>query len=90
MTSGFDQARADIAHGAVVGGERLVQLRHVPADGRLLFDEIDLEALLGEIERSLHPRDATTDDHDCADRLIVDRCVTCLSHNSSLTVISDK
>ena len=67
MAPSFDQPRRDGAHGAVVGRESFIQLCHVSADGRLLLDEIDLEALFGQIERGLHPRDATANDQHGAD-----------------------
>ena len=40
------------------------------ADRRFLFDEVDLKALIGLIERRLHPRDAAADDHHRPNRLI--------------------
>ena len=67
----LDQARRYGAHGAVVGGEGLVELRHVSTDSRLSFDEIHLKALIGQIERGLHPGDAAADDHDGADRRFI-------------------
>jgi len=60
---GLDQLGRDSAHGAVVGGEGLVELGHLAANGRLRLDQVDLEAPLGEIERGLHPGDAAADDH---------------------------
>ena len=71
MAARLDQARRDGAHGAVVGGEGLVELRHVSADGGLGFDQIHLEALIGQIERGLHPGDAAADDHDGTDGWLV-------------------
>ena len=68
IAPGLDEFRGDGAHRAVVGGEGLVQLRHVPADGGFGFDEIDFEALLGEVEAGLHPGDAAAHDHDGSDR----------------------
>ena len=41
------------AHGAVIRGKRLVQLCHVAADGRLALDEVDMDAMGSDIERSL-------------------------------------
>ena len=45
----FHQLGGHDAHGAVVGGESLVQLGHDAADGRLLLQQIDLEARLGQV-----------------------------------------
>ena len=55
---------AEVAHGAVIRGKGLVELGHVPADGRFGFDQVNLKAGFGEIERGLHPRDAAPHDHD--------------------------
>ncbi len=49
------------AHGAVVGGEGLVELSHDPADGWGLVQQVDLEARLGQIERGLHAADPRAD-----------------------------
>ena len=50
------------ARRAVKRRERLVDLRHLAADGRLLFDDIDLETRLCDIERRLNARNAAADD----------------------------
>ncbi len=64
MSVTFDELRRFDAHRAVVGGEGLVQLGHLAADGRRLLDQIDPIARSGEIERGLDAADAATDDHD--------------------------
>jgi hypothetical protein len=46
----LDQLGGQRAHRAVVGGEGLVELRHVAAEGWLLLDQIDLVPPLGKIE----------------------------------------
>ena len=71
MAAHVHQLGADVAHRAVIGRERLIELRHVAADRRFLLDEVDLEALIGQIERGLHPRDAAADDHHGADGLLI-------------------
>ena len=55
---GLDQLGGQGAHRAVVGGEGLVELRHVAAEGRRLLDEVDLVAALGEVEGALDAGDA--------------------------------
>ena len=69
MPADLDQFRSENSYGAVVGRKGLVELRHMPANRGLLFDEIDLIAGLGEVERGLHAGNATAHDHDGAYRL---------------------
>ncbi len=52
------------AGGTIQRGERLVKLRHMSADGRILFDEINLLAGVGQLERGLDTGDAAADDQD--------------------------
>ena len=47
MSGRTDQPRADGTHGAVIGGEGLVQRGHVAADGRFFLDQVHLEAGIG-------------------------------------------
>jgi len=68
VAAGLDQLRADGAHGAVIGGEGLVELGHVPADGGPRLDEVHAEALVGQVEAGLHSGDAAADDEDRAGR----------------------
>ncbi len=49
------------AGGAVEGGERLVEHRHVAADGAAAFDQVDLLAPVGDLERRLDAGDASPD-----------------------------
>jgi len=56
------------AHRAVVRGERLVELRHLAADGRRLLDQEDLEAGGRHVERGLDAADPAAHDHDVAER----------------------
>lgn len=67
MAAGVDQFWADGAHGAIVRGERFIELCHVSADGGLGFHQVDLEALVSQIEAGLHTGDATADDQDRSD-----------------------
>src|SRR3990172_6248571 len=64
MSPGIDQLGADRAHGAIVGGESLVELSHVSADGGLAFHEVDAKALLGQVEAGLHSGNAAAEDED--------------------------
>ena len=60
VAPGLDQLRRQGAHRAVVGGEGLVELGHVAAEGRRLLDQVDLVAALGEVEGALDAGDTTT------------------------------
>jgi hypothetical protein len=66
MAADVDQLGADIAHGAIIGREGLVQLGHMPADGRFLLNQVDLEALIGQIQGSLNAGDAAANHHNRA------------------------
>ena len=50
MATGFHQLGRDDAHGAIVGGKGLVQLRHHAADGRILFRQDDPIAGVGQVK----------------------------------------
>ena len=63
----LDQLGREDAHGAVAGGEGLVELGHAAADGRRRLDQIDLEAGLGQVQRRLDAGDAGAGHHDRAD-----------------------
>jgi hypothetical protein len=43
---------------AIQGREGLVELGHVPADGRFALDQVDMEARVGDLERRLDAGDA--------------------------------
>ena len=57
-----DHLRRQDARRAVERRERLVDLGHLAADGRLLLDDVDLEAGLRDVERGLDAGDAAADD----------------------------
>ena len=57
-----DHLRGEDAGRAVQGREGLVQLGHLAADGGLLFDDVDLEARVGDVQRRLDAGDAAADD----------------------------
>ena len=50
VPAGLDELGRQRAHRAVVGGEGLVELRHVAAEGRRLLDEVDLVPAFGQVE----------------------------------------
>jgi len=62
----LDQLGTDNSHGAVVGGEGLVDLRHGAADGRPLLHQTDIIARVGQIQGGLHAGDAASHHHDGA------------------------
>jgi hypothetical protein len=46
----LDQFGRDDSHGTVIGGKRLVQLGHEPADGRIPFHQIHIESRIRQIQ----------------------------------------
>ena len=52
---------------AVQRGERLIQLRHLAADGGRLFHDVHLVARVGNVQRGLNARDAAADDQRALD-----------------------
>jgi len=54
MPADLDQFGRDNSHGAVIGGEGLVQRCHGPADGGPLFQKVDVIPGAGEIQGALH------------------------------------
>jgi hypothetical protein len=67
MPADLDQFGGQDSHRAVIGGEGLVQLGHVPPDAGGLFHQINLETGDGQVQRSLDPADPSTNDHHIAD-----------------------
>jgi hypothetical protein len=57
----LDQFGRDNSHGAVVGGEGLVQLGHNPANGGGPLNQIYVKAGVGQIQGALHPGNASAD-----------------------------
>ena len=70
MPADLDQLGGDNSHRAVVGGEGLVELRHHSADGGGFFDQVDIKAGVGKIERRLHAGDPAADHHNGTNRSI--------------------
>ena len=71
----LDQLGRNNSHRAFIRRESLVQLRHDAADRRLFFDQIDVIAAIGKIERRLHPCNPASDYHYGADYFLWrDRC----------------
>ncbi len=64
MPADLDQFGRDNSHGAVIGGEGLVQRRHGPADGGSLFQQIDVIAGVGEVQSGLHAGDPAAYDQN--------------------------
>src|SRR5208337_2667769 len=65
----LDQPRGHGAHGAIVGGESLVELGHDPADAGLALGQVNLDAGGREIEGRLHAADSAADYQGGADRM---------------------
>ena len=68
MAACFNKLGADRAHGAIIGREGLVELRHVSANGGFRLDKVDPEALIGEVQAGLHAGNTATNDHNSANR----------------------
>ena len=60
VSANLDQTRRHGAHGAIVGGKSLVELRHDTANGRAPLGQIHLDAAVGEIEGCLHAADSAS------------------------------
>jgi hypothetical protein len=64
MPADLDQFRRDNSHGAIVGREGFVQLRHHPAYGRALFQKVDIVTGIGQIQGGLHACDSAPHDQN--------------------------
>ncbi len=62
VAAGLDELGGKGAHRAVVGGEGLVELSHVPAEGGGFFHEVDLVPAFGQVEGALDARHAAAED----------------------------
>jgi hypothetical protein len=71
MPADLDQLGRQNSHGAVIGGKGLIQLRHGPADGRLLFHQMYKIAGVGQIQGGLHAGDAAAHYHYRSEHLSV-------------------
>ena len=58
VAAGVDHLGGQDAGRAVQGGKGLVELGHVPADGGLALDQVDVDAGLGDVQRGLNAGDA--------------------------------
>ena len=61
MLPDFNHARRENTLRTIQRREGLGKLRHVTADGRFLLNQDDLVTAVGDIQRSLHSADASTD-----------------------------
>ena len=64
MPADLDQFGRKDSYGTVIGGIGFVQLGHYSADGGGSLLEADGIAGIGQIQRGLHPSNASTDHHD--------------------------
>ncbi len=62
MPADLDQSGRDRSHGAVIGGEGLVELCHDPTNGGFAVCQIDLDASRCQIESGRHPANSAADD----------------------------
>jgi hypothetical protein len=61
MSTDIQQLGRENSNGAVVGGESLVQLSHLPPDAGELFHQVDLEAHFRQVQGGLDPGDPAAD-----------------------------
>jgi hypothetical protein len=80
MPADLDQFGRDNSHGAVIGGEGLVQRRHHPTDGGALFKKIDVIAGVCEIQSRLHACDPAAHDQNRSIYPVSHKSPRCLSH----------
>ena len=59
----LDQFGREYSDGAVIGGKGFVKLGHMAANGRRLFDQVNLKTRSGKIKRRLNAADPSTDNH---------------------------
>ena len=71
MPADLDQLGGQNSHGAIVGGKGLIQLRHGPADGGLLFHQVCEIAGVGQVQGSLHAGYTTSHYHNRSEHLSV-------------------
>ncbi len=67
MPADLDELGGEDAGRAVVGGERLVELGHDPADADPVIDHVDLHPGIGEVQGGLDPGDPGAHHHHGAD-----------------------
>jgi len=80
MPADLDQFGCQNSHGTVVGREGFVQLGHVAADARGFFDQTDLEAGGGKIQRCLNAADPAADNQHIG-KIAVSQLVEALLQN---------
>jgi len=71
VSADLDQLGGEDAGRAVVGGERLVELGHDPADADPVIDQVDIHPGVGEVQGGLDPGDPGAHHHHGADFSIV-------------------
>jgi hypothetical protein len=70
MIRGIDHFGGDRTGRAIKGGKGLIQLGHVAANGRVLFNEMDLEPLVRNVKGRLHPGNARANHENLGDHLL--------------------
>ncbi len=75
----FDELGGLDAHGAVIGGEGLVQLGHLAAERRRFVDQIDPETRIGQIKSGLNAADPTADNQNITGIFCLRNIIGCLS-----------
>ena len=66
MSGAFNELGGFNTHGAIIGGEGLIKLSHLSADGRRFIDQVDLKPRLSQVKCSLYTTDSSAYDHDIA------------------------
>lgn len=70
-TANLNEVRRDKSHGAVIGVEGLIKLRHCPAFSKGLLRQVEVEAVMCRIRISLHGDDGASRTETKAVNLVV-------------------
>jgi hypothetical protein len=62
MPADLDQSGSDRSHRTIIGGKRLIELRHDAPDRGLIVDQVNLDATGCQVEGSRHPAYPGADD----------------------------
>jgi len=66
MPADLDQFGREYSDGALIGGEGLIQLGHLAANGGAFVNQINFKARIAKVERGLNTADSPTDNHHIA------------------------
>jgi hypothetical protein len=64
MPADLDQLRCEYSHGAVIGWEGLIKLRHMATNAGRLLNQVHLKTSRSKIKRGLNTADPPANNHD--------------------------